>query len=91
MTSYLYEFIPFFTGGIVALSLLFKIYKRSITTFIYIISQQIVINLFIYGYMDEALIVMLLTMVTLLVRAMAKSDNDKFFNAKLMEHKKELK
>ncbi len=56
MTSYLFDFMPFFTGGIMALSLLFRIYKRSIATFIIIISQTIVVNLIIYGYIHEALL-----------------------------------
>jgi len=91
MTTYLYDFIPFFVGGIVALLLLFRIYKRSVTTFVYIVSQTVVINLIIYGYIDEALIVMLLTMVILLVRAMTKSDNDKFFSKEVNQRKEDLK
>jgi len=80
MTYYVFDFMPFFTGGIMALSLLFRIYKRSIATFIIIISQMIVVNLITYGYVYEASITMILTTSILLVRAMAKSDNDKFFS-----------
>lgn len=80
MTSYLFDFMPFFTGGIMALSLLFRIYKRSVATFIIIISQTIVVNLIIYGYVNEALLTMIFTIIILLIRAMAKSDNDKFFS-----------
>jgi len=80
MTSYVFDFMPLFTGGILALSLLFKIYKRSIATFIIILSQMIVVNLMMYGYIHEALLAMIVTTIILLIRAMAKSDTDKFFS-----------
>lgn len=89
MTSYALHFMPLFTGGILALSLLFKIYKRSVATFIIILSQMIVVNLIMYGYIHEAILTMIATTIILLIRAMAKSDKDKFFNRKPNQRKED--
>lgn len=79
----IYEFFPMFSGGLIALSLLFKIHKRSVSTFIHIISQAVALHLVYCSEMEIAIILLLTTTSILLIRAMLKDDNDK-----LIIHKK---
>jgi hypothetical protein len=71
-------FITIFLTGLVALLILFKIYKRSISTTIAIVTVAISMNLRLYGYCLYADIVLLPGMIILLVRGMIKPDNDSF-------------
>ena len=74
--EYLYSFFPLFSGGLVALSIMFKIHKRSVSTFIYLLSQASVLHLISYGYIEWAIVLTLITMFVLLLRAMMKEDSD---------------
>jgi len=78
MSMFIYQFLPTFTLGLVALSILFKIPKRSVSTFVIIITSSMVVNLNYRGYVEYSSIVILLALTFLLVRAMMKPANDKW-------------
>ena len=70
---------PVFSTGILALALLFRVHKRSISTFIIFIIIAIMSNAIKYGYIETALATLMLGQFFLLVRAMLKPSNDKVF------------
>lgn len=78
MISFLVDLIPYFSFGLLALAILFKIYRRSISAFIAILSNAIVVNLFFYGYFDIGILVLFASLLVIFFRAMIKPENDKF-------------
>lgn len=73
------EFTMVLSGGFLALSMLFKIYKRSISTFSVFVAFAIVSNLLYYGYVELAMCALIISLVLLLLRAIMKDDNDTIF------------
>lgn len=80
MQEHLYLFFPMFANGMVALSLMFKLYRRSVSTLMMFLAVAISSNLMYYGFIDEGILSMLVFMVVTLARAMAKSSSDRFFH-----------
>ena len=76
MSLFMYEFSPTFTFGLLALALIFKIYQRSISTFVIIIVTTAVVNLNYYGYQEYSSSIILVSLAGLLIRAMVKPTND---------------
>lgn len=77
--EYIYQFFPMFANGMVALSLLFRLYKRSISAFITFIAIAMTTNIIYAGRIEYALILLMLFMIIIMARAMTKSDADRFF------------
>ena len=70
-------FVPTFAMGLLALIFLFKLYKRSISTTISIVTFAIASNLHFYGYINSCGEVLLAGMALLVIRGMLKPDDDK--------------
>lgn len=76
MNQYLYLLLPYLSLGMVALSIRFKLHKRSISTFMSFVMIAVVSNCIHYGYVDCGLIATVIYMVVMMLRAMGKPDND---------------
>ena len=76
--EFIYGLLPYFTLALLALALLFKIHKRSVSTFLTILASALVINLNRYGFGDSASLVLLIFLIVLLFRAILKPTNDTF-------------
>lgn len=76
MSPILYHFTPVLLGAIFVLSIKFKIYKRSVSTFITLFALALSATLMHFGMFDQAIIVILITAVVLLYRAMTKDQTD---------------
>ena len=80
MSTFIYELSPTFTFGLLALIFIFKIYQRSISTFIIILVSAIVVNLNTYGYQEYSSSIVLFSLVGLLIRAMVKPMDDRLIH-----------
>jgi len=80
MSNFIYELSPTFTFGLLALIFIFKIYQRSISTFVIILVSTIVVNLNSYGYQEYSSSIILVSLAGLLVRAMVKPMNDNWIH-----------
>jgi len=78
MNMQLYELIPFFSLGLFALAFRYKIYKRSVSTFLTIIMVALSSNLVYYGYINSAIVFTLMIVTILLYRAIIKPTDDTF-------------
>jgi len=76
MSLFIYELSPAFIFGLLALTLIFKIYQRSVSTFVIILVSATVVNLNYYGYQEYSSIIILVSLAGLLIRAMVKPTND---------------
>lgn len=76
MSIFIHELSPTFTFGLLALTLMFKIYQRSVSTFVIILVSTIVVNLNDHGYQEYSSSVILVSLTGLLIRAMVKPAND---------------
>lgn len=76
MSNFIYELSPTFTLGLVVLAFMFRIYKRSISTFVIIMLSAIVTNLNNLGYQDYSTTLVFLTIPMLLMRAIMKPETD---------------
>jgi len=83
MSEYLLLLIPYFSLGMLGLAIQFKLYKRSITTCLSFIMIAISSNLFYYGIADIGTITIVIVayMVTVMVRAICKTETDKWFQS----------
>lgn len=79
MSPILFQFLPVFGFGLFALALLFKIYKRSKSTFISISGFALIANLIFYGCFNSAVIIAIIAVTFQLVRAMPKDAIDVWF------------
>ena len=77
--EYLYMLIPYFSLGMLGLAIQFKVYKRSVSAFMSLINIAITSNLFYYGYIELGIVVVAVYMSIVMVRAICKRDNDKWF------------
>ena len=80
--EHIYLFFPMFANGMVALSFLFKLYKRSISSFIMYIAIALTSNIMYAGHIEIGLLVMIIVMIAVMVRAMTKCDADSLFTSK---------
>lgn len=80
MSLFIYEFTPTFTLTLLALSFMFNIHHRSVSTFVIILVSAIVTNLDHYGYQEYSQLVIIISLAGLLIRAMTKPDNDRVFH-----------
>lgn len=78
MGMFIYELSPTFTLGLLALSILFRVPQRSISTFVIILASSLVVNLNHNGYQEYSSPIILIALAFLLVRAMMKPANDKW-------------
>ena len=76
MSNFIYELSPTFTFGLLALAFMFRIYKRSISTFAIIAMSVVVINLNNSGYQDLSSVLIFFTLISLLIRASMKPETD---------------
>jgi len=76
MSTVLYDFIPTASLALVALLLLYRIHRRSVSTFVSVSGISVALNLAHYGYLDAAAGVALLTMILLVYRAMLRPPTD---------------
>ncbi len=76
MSATLFNFIPFFSGVIAIMVFQFNIYKRSKSTFLTVLSFVFTANAMAYGYLDMGVIVMIVSIIVLIVRAVMKPDTD---------------
>jgi|GEM_PF-3742534 len=79
MTEFMINLSPYFTLGLIALSLLFKLHKRSVSTFITIVMAGVIVNMFYYGMSECAVMMFILFLVVIFFRAMIKPETDTFF------------
>jgi len=82
MSEFIYTLVPSFSLGMVALSLIYKIHVRSVSTFITFIMVATVSNLILAGYIDCSMYVLVGFMVVLMYRAMQKDAVDSFMVTK---------
>lgn len=82
MSEFIYTLIPSFSLGMVALSLMYKIHIRSVSTFITFIMVATVSNLILVGHIDCAMYMLVAFMVILMYRAMQKDTVDRFIVTK---------
>jgi hypothetical protein len=78
MTEFLINLSPYFTFGLIALSLLFKLHKRSVSTFITIVMSGVIVNMFYYGMSECATAIFIIFLIVIFFRAMIKPENDTF-------------
>jgi len=78
MSMFIYELSPTFTLGLLALSFLFRVPQRSVSTFIIILTSSLVVNLNHNGHQEYSSLLILIALIFLLVRAMMKPANDKW-------------
>jgi hypothetical protein len=78
MNDHIVLFFPYFSGGMAALSIMFKLYKRSVSTFITFIGIAISSTLVLIDKLELGLLIMMALMIVMLWRAMVKNDNDTF-------------
>ena len=71
------EFLPTFSFALLALSLMFKLYSRSVSAFVAIALFTICSNLFHYGFGTIAEPIACLGMLLIMTRAMLKEEGDK--------------
>ena len=76
MNQYLYLLLPYFSLGMVALSFQFRLHKRSVSTFMAFVMIAFTSNAIHYGYVELGLIAVIVYMVAVMVRAIAKPAND---------------
>ena len=81
MSNFIYDLSPTFTFGLLALSFLFKIYKRSVSTFVIIVVSASVVNLNHYGHQEYSSTIILISLAGLLIRAMVKPTNDSWIHS----------
>jgi len=79
MSNYIYLLVPYFSMGMLALSILFKLYKRSISSFMTFMMIAVVSNAVYYGYVEIGLDILVVFMVFLMLRALNKPDNDTIY------------
>ena len=77
MSPFLYQAVPFISAVLFLLMFQWKIWKRSISSFVAVSGLMLISNLMHFGYIDMGFIFILLTIVLLLLRAMTKPENDK--------------
>ena len=82
MSEFIYTLVPSFSLGMVALSLMYKIHIRSVSTFITFIMVATVSNLILLGHIDCAMYMLVGFMVVLMYRAMQKDAVDSFMVTK---------
>lgn len=66
ISVHIYSFLPLFANGVVALAIMFKLYKRAMPAFSTFIATAIVTNMAYYGLSDEATALWIIFMVCLL-------------------------
>ena len=76
MSMFIYDFSPTFTLALLTLSFMFKIYRRSVSTFVIILVSAVVSNINHYGYQDYSSVIVLISLIFLMIRAMVKPTND---------------
>lgn len=82
MSEFIYTLVPSFSLGMVALSLMYKIHIRSVSTFITFVMVASVSNLILLGHIDCSMYVLVAFMVVLMYRAMQKDTVDRFIVTK---------
>lgn len=82
MSEFIYTLVPSFSLGMVALSLIYKIHIRSVSTFITFVMVASVSNLILLGHIDCSMYVLVAFMVVLMYRAMQKDTVDRFIVTK---------
>ena len=77
MSIYLYMLIPYMSIGILALSIKFKIYNRSVATFMSFVSIAVTSNCFYYGYIEIGIIATVVYIGIAMARAICKPSTNK--------------
>ena len=78
MNQDLYTLVPTLANAMLALSIIMRVYKRSISAFISIAMVAVSSNLMYYGYVNYGLVSIILLMVVMFYRAVSKPANDTF-------------
>lgn len=78
MSEFIFTLVPTFSLGMVALSLIYKIHKRSVSAFITFVMVASVSNLIMIGSIECAMYVLIAFMVVIMYRAMQKDASDNF-------------
>lgn len=81
MISFLFVFVPTFSVALLGLTIWFQVFKKSVSTFISILSLAIASNLIYYGLPSDGLAIIILSSTIMLLLAIAKPDvEDYYFN-----------
>ncbi|MDQ7044716.1 MAG: hypothetical protein Q9M40_07115 [Sulfurimonas sp.] len=78
MSALFYQLIPTISLGLIALSFLFNIHKRSVSAFLTLMMVAISSNFIYYAYLDLAMLSILFFTIIIFIRAIVKPANDKW-------------
>jgi len=88
MSVGLYTFVPILANAMFVLSLLMKVYRRSISSFIAIMMFFISSNLAYYGFATHSIVAICFFMIVMFIRSVSKPENDTFIVKKYNGHER---
>lgn len=74
----LYHLIPALSLGLAVLSIIYKLHRRSVSSFLTIIMVALSSNAIYYGLFSLSMIVVFVFTMVIFMRGIMKADNDKF-------------
>ena len=88
MTYFMYSFTPILAFALLSGLITFKIYKRSISTSVIVVTYCIASTLFFFGYVGSAMLISTAAILILYARAITRAENDTWSTNKFIKERR---